>query len=237
MLHSFGIPKEDIWIGVHDEEAKKEYEKDIGEFATVINLNVFTLGQKRSKLLSLAEPGQKVLIMDDDIQGIVYVTESGEAKSIETSEEFISLLDYCFAFTKKASSVLWGTYPVNNPFFMSYSIDLNNLLICTCMGIVAGTFNFNPDSVAKEDMELCLRMMQSGMNVVRFNFIVADAKHRTKGGAYDDWKSGRNEKATLELAKKYPQFVKYTRQNASHLKFLNLIKYKGKIEWDPKNAR
>lgn len=237
MLHDFGIEKEAIWVGVHNEEAKEEYEKDIGQYATIINCDAPTLGVKRNKLLALAEFGQKVVIMDDDIQRIQYVDADGNVSEIENGAQFRYMLDFCFGFTAKASSTLWGTYPVVNPYFMSYTIDLNNILICTFMGIVAGTFNFNPKSVIKEDMELCLRNMESGMNVVRFNFIVADAKHRTKGGAYDEWNSGIDEKVSKELCSRYPSFVTYSKNNASRLKFNANKRYKGKIEWNPKNAQ
>ena len=231
LLHEFGIPKKDIWVGVHNEEAKKEYEADIGDMAIILNCNVNNLGSKRNFLLSQAEAGQKVVIMDDDIQAIEYMDAKEEMHKIESGEEFIRLLDYCFDFVSKSNSVLWGTYPVVNPYFMSHTIDLNNLLICTFMGTIAGMFNFDKDAVIKEDMELCLRNMASGFNVVRFNFIVADAKHRTQGGAHDEWKSGIDEKVSKGLCKKYPDFVAYSSNNASKLRFLKAKRFKGKVEW------
>lgn len=167
--------------------------------ATIMNCNATTLGISRNFLLSKAEKGQKVVIFDDDIQRIQWLDKDGNMHDIESGEQFRRLLDYCFRFTSKCSSVLWGTYPVVNPYFMSHTIDINNILICTFMGTVAGTFNFNKDAIIKEDMELCLRNMASGMNVVRFNFIVADAKHRTQGGAHDEWKSGIDDKVSKGL--------------------------------------
>lgn len=232
MLHEWGIPKDAIWIGVHDEQAKSDYEEDIGEFATIINCNINNVGGKRNHLLSMAKNGQKVVIFDDDVQRIQWLDRKGEIHDIESGEQFQRLLDYCFSFASKCSSVLWGTYPVVNPYFMSYTIDVNNILICTFMGIVAGTFNFKEDTIIKEDMELCLRNMASGMNVVRFNFIVADAKHRTQGGAYDEWKSGIDDSISKDLCRKYPSLVSYSKSNASKLRFLKALRYKGKIDWE-----
>lgn len=229
MLHVMGIPKEDIWVGVHDEEAKAQYEADIGDRATIYNCNISNLGGKRNFLLSMAERGQKVVIMDDDIDSIDYMDADGEMHTIADGGEFLRMLDYCFGFTSKCNSVLWGTYPVVNPYFMSHTIDLNNLLICTFMGTVAGTLNFDKESIIKEDMELCLRNMANGLNVVRFNFIVADAKHRTKGGAHDEWKSGIDPAVSKALCRKYPKFVAYSDSNASKLRFLANKRFKGEI--------
>ena len=232
MLHDWGFPKEAIWIGVHDEQARQEYENDIGDMAKVINLDISNVGGKRHHLLAMAKNGQKVVIFDDDIQRIQWLDKDGQMHDIESGEQFVRLLDYCFSFASKCSSVLWGTYPVVNPYFMSHTIDVNNLLICTFMGTVAGTFNFGEDTIVKEDMELCLRNMASGMNVVRFNFIVADAKHRTQGGAYDEWKSGIDDEVSKGLCKKYPALVSYSKSNASKLRFLKPLRYKGRIEWE-----
>lgn len=231
MLHDWGIPKEAIWVGVHDENAQKDYQNDIGDFATVMCCNINNVGGKRNYLLSQAKRGQKVVIMDDDIQRIQWMDDSEQMHDIQSSEEFMRLLDYCFTFTSKCNSVLWGTYPVVNPYFMSYTVDVNNILICTFMGTVAGTFNFNKDAIIKEDMELCLRNMASGLNVVRFNFIVADAKHRTQGGAHDEWKSGIDDEISRGLCKRYPNLVSYSKSNASKLRFLKPMRYKGRIDW------
>ena len=58
------------------------------------------------------------------------------------------------------------------------------------------------------DFELSLRMIASGLNVVRFNGFTCKARHMTRGGCQDDRLAGENEKCFRALVNRYPQFVR-----------------------------
>lgn len=228
LLKDMGYDKSAIIVGVDNKEQKEKYDAVIGDDATVRCCDSTNCAEARYALLKDVKYGSYVITLDDDITAFSRYVDEKNLRPYETKEEFDALLEACFDFTKKNNAMLWGAYPVVNPYFMSETIDLRNVTLATFMGVIAGPFNFNPVWKVKEDYELCLREMQAGLNCIRFNYIVAEATHHTPGGAMRQWSSGQDELFTKRLCKLFPTFIKPSR-NASGFTFKGAVRYKGRI--------
>lgn len=224
LLCSYGIPKEDIWVGVDDEAQRVLYEYAVGDRAKVICCDSVNCAQARYHMLSMVEPGTRVITLDDDIRAFsVYKDE----KTLEPLDGpgFREALDDAFSFALGHNARVWGGYPVVNPYFMSRTIDLRNVTLATFMGLVASDdLQFNPEWTVKEDYELCLREMKEGRNCVRYNFLVAEATHWTPGGAMRYWETGKDEEFTDRLCKEFPQFV-VPSKNKAGFKFVGAVRH------------
>ena len=228
LLREMGYDKSQIIIGVDNEEQKEKYEQTVGDDATIVVCNSTNCAEARYKMLADTEPNRYVVTLDDDITSFSRFKDEKTLVPYKTKEEFDAQLDRCFEFAKSHNAMLWGAYPVVNPYFMSETIDIKNVTLATFMGIISGPFNFNPVWRVKEDYELCLREMASGLNCIRFNYIVAEATHHTPGGAMRQWNSGQDELFTKKLCKLFPTMITPSK-NASGFRFNGMVKYKGKI--------
>lgn len=225
LLADMGYPPEDIWVGVDDEAQRVLYEDSMGSLCTVMDCGSTNCSEARAHMLGLVEPGTWVVTLDDDIRAFSRWVDEKTLVPITTREEFDRVLKDCFDFARAHNAPIWGGYPVVNPYFMSRTIDLRNVTLCTFMGIVASPdLQFDPEWKVKEDYELCLRVMTCGQNCVRYNFLVAEATHRTPGGTMRNWASGQDEVFTRRLCEMYPKLVAPAR-NASGFRFLKPVRY------------
>jgi hypothetical protein len=111
------------------------------------------------------------------------------------------------SISEKLGAVLWGTYPNDNRLSFYDKITCN-LLTGTCLGINDTSLRFNSKFRIKEDFELCLRAMQQGGKVLRFNDFAPSAAHKTRGGGVSQIGKTKILASTLlRLCKCTPVFV------------------------------
>lgn len=216
MLIDYGYEKEDIVISTQTEEDYREYSEKYGEFCEVIFTPGDSVTKNRNSILRHFGRGEWVVMLDDDISGF-YKLNSGKLERINSIEELDSMVVDFFEFAKAHNALIWGLYPVKNQFFMKNTIDTSNI-VNTCLGII-NEVRFDESFIAKEDIELCCRVISAGLNVIRFNFICYDAKHRNKGGCYDVWNSDENEKVSERLVFLYPNLLKINRRRRGEVLF------------------
>lgn len=205
-LSGLGIPKERIYIFVQtakDREAYKKYE----DRANIVLAAANGVATARNNILRHFAGTANILMFDDDISSIGKL-RNDKIVPIDTREEFAKLLNKCFNMAQKRKTPLFGLYPVHNAFFMSQSIS-TAVTVNTVIGFVRGHgLLFDETYKTKEDIELCARILNAGGEVLRYNFLAPNAKHRTNaGGCYDIWHSDENLKTVQRLAEAYPAIL------------------------------
>ena len=222
-LNELGYNKENIILSTQTEEDYKAYKNLYSDFATIIFNSGNSVGDNRNNILRFLPKYSEVVMLDDDIKSL-QVLDGDKLRNISTKTELDWYIETSFKYTKSNNARLWGVYPVNNAYFMKKSIDKKNILIGCVMGII-NCFEFDSNFRTKEDYELCSREIKKGYNCIRFNYLTANAKHKTNaGGCKDDWKFEINKRCADMLIAKYPDLIK------RNTKKLDEVRYVGKTK-------
>lgn len=229
-LSSLGVPKDLIWIFVQTAEDKDAYER-YSDRANIVYRPAAGVAAARNNVLRELSAIHNIVMMDDDVSRILQMRQD-KLVPIETREGLADLLNICFGKAARAGAEMWGMYPVDNAYFMSYTIS-TAVTVNTVIGFAAGTRKrFDTSFKAKEDIELCGRTLSSGEKVYRYNFLAYTAKHRTnKGGCYDVWKSNENRRTVERLCQMYPTIFAPKGNNPSEVRVLlkdNKISIRGR---------
>lgn len=202
-LVRLGIPRERIYIFVQTAKDRTDYSR-YEDRASVVLSTATCIAEARNNILQHFRNTANVLMMDDDISTLSKLVK-GKLVPIDTREEFSAVINKCFGIAAKHDAPLFGFYPVHNAFFMSANIS-TAVTVNTVLGFQKGhTLKFDGTYKAKEDIELCGRIIDGGGKVIRFNFLAPNAKHRTNaGGCHDTWASTENRTAVTRLCDTYP---------------------------------
>lgn len=216
MLKNFGYSKDEIVISTQTKEDYEAYKNKYGNDCVVIYREGHSVTDNRNTLLDYFEKGQWLIMLDDDIKAFLKLDGNNLTK-IETKQELDKMFNDFFEYTEKNNGKMWGVYPIKNAFFMKRSISKRNI-INSCLGII-NDLRFDENYKAKEDIELCCRYLKNGYNVIRFNFITYDVRHKQKGGCSDTWKSDENIKVSNKLVFKYPNLLRLNSKRKGEVLF------------------
>lgn len=185
-LISGAYPDSRIVIGTQCREDYQEYSDRYGDKATIVYKEGDSVGHNRNTLLEYccSQGIDKAVMLDDDIRGFIFA----DKKEIRTAKDVRLLIDYCMTTATQRKAMVWGTYPVANPFFMKQRVS-NSMLTGTCLGLMNTRLRFDVSFRVKEDYELSLRIINKGGLSLRFNNFAPMAGHKTKGGCEKDWQS------------------------------------------------
>lgn len=219
-LLTIGIPKKDIFLFVQTENDYRLY-KNYSYDCNLVYAVASTLPNARNNIINYFNGSENIIMMDDDISVIsIGSADCGcKLKEIHDSEKLYYVINKMQVLAKRFAASMFGFYPVYNAFFMQDSIDLKKP-INTILGLVKG-FNerFDVNFIAKEDIELCGRILSSGGNIVRCNNVSFKAKHRTNhGGANEIWKSGVNREFASLLEAMYPEVYAVQKGNPEEVR-------------------
>jgi len=226
-LSGLGIPKERIYIFVQTAKDRTEYGK-YSDRANVVLAAADGIAKARNNILRHFAGAKNILMMDDDISRVSRMRK-GKLVGIDTREEFAETFNRCFGMTQRRGGPLFGIYPVHNAFFMSQSIS-TAVTVNTVIGFLRGErLEFDESYKAKEDLELCARVLDGGRPVMRYNFLAMNAKHRTNaGGCHDAWHSDENRIAVERLCAAYPEIFAPHAKKADEVRVI--LKDEGKID-------
>lgn len=226
-LRTAGVPKDKINIFVQTVEDLHNYEKYQTECG-VIYAHADNLPQARNNILEAFSAEKNIVMMDDDISSISVGIKGKPFVEIDV----LSLFSMAFEKTAEMRGSMFGFYPVYNNFFMSDTIDTQKP-VNTILGFPKGfKYRFDKRFIAKEDLELCGRVIASGGRVVRFNNVAFKAKHRTNsGGTHDIWKSGVNKKYANLLEQLYPDIYKVMESKQEEVRAITKGGRKGGQSW------
>ena len=218
-LENMGFEKENIYISTQTQEDYKIYQEKYGERANIIYNEGSCVSDNRNTLLNNFPKGTEIVMLDDDLKFIGNLV-NGKIKPFE-KEKLRSFLKDAFDYTKKNHALIWTGYPAENGFFMSQTIDKRNFGVGCIMGIIVDDYRFDREFKIKEDFEICLHTMKDGYNCIRFNFIHAKGKHKSKGGCEEFWKDDKDAECTKKILLKYPKLIKKGNKENSILMRVN----------------
>ena len=175
MLKDFGYEKDDIYISTETKEDYEAYKEKYSKDCNVIYKEGHSVTENRNALIDYFDKGQWVVMLDDDIQGF-YKLAGKTLKKIETRNEIDKMFNDFFEYTEKNNGKMWGVYPCKNAYFMKQTINKKDI-INSCLGLIIDE-RFDEELKTKEDIELCCRYINKGYNIIRFNFITYDVKHK-----------------------------------------------------------
>ena len=209
-LISGAYPASRIVIGTQCREDYKEYSDRYSDKATIVYKEGDSVGHNRNTLLKYccSQGIDKAVMLDDDIRGFIFA----DKKEIRTAKDVRLLIDYCMTTATQRKAMVWGTYPVANPFFMKQRAS-NSMLTGTCLGIMHPRLRFDVSFRVKEDYELSLRIINKGGLSLRFNNLAPMAGHKTKGGCEKDWQSNIYMIYADMLVSRYPTLVTYSHKS------------------------
>lgn len=196
-----------IVIGTQCREDYQEYSDRYSDKSVIVYKEGDSVGHNRNTLLEYccSQGINKAVMLDDDIRGFVFA----DKKEIRTAKDVRFLIDSCMTTATQRNAMVWGTYPVANPFMMRQRVS-NSMLTGTCMGIMDTRLRFDASFRVKEDYELSLRIINKGGLSLRFNNLAPIAGHKTKGGCEKDWHSDVYIAYADLLITRYPKLVTYS---------------------------
>lgn len=204
-LTTLGVPKDRIFIFVQDKDDYSAYQQ-YKDQCNIVFAEADCVTKARNNILNTLSTN--LVMMDDDIRRIS-VLKDKHLVPLEDKASFDKIFDDCFKHTKDNKGKMFGIYPVYNDYFMSQTVS-TRVTVNTVLGFTENFgLRFDERYKAKEDIELCARILKAGGNVFRYNYLTVDAKHRTNdGGCHKEWHSGENEKAVKMLCLSYPTILK-----------------------------
>ena len=231
-LSGTGVPKDKIYLFVQTEEDAAKYGawKDKCQ---VVYKPANNLPQTRNNILEYCLRDNNVVMMDDDISCIAFGSKRNKFTQITSLDVFSKTILRMFEETQKRRGYMFGVYPVYNEYFMDDTVS-TRVTVNTLIGFPRQfPFRFDNNYIAKEDIELCGRVLKNGGNIIRFNNVAYKADHRTnKGGACDIWKTDANAHFARTLCKTYPNIFAVQKNKPSEVRLVvKDVKQKG-IIWE-----
>lgn len=217
-LKSVGIEQNEVYLFVQTEEDYRLY-KRYGDLCTLVYKSADNLPKARNNILDYFGGTKNIVMMDDDVSVIAEGSKGRKFRNIEDRETLCRVISDAYELTSSFCGAIWGFYPVPNEFFMTDTVDTQKP-VNTILGFPKGfDARFDERFIAKEDIELCGRLLFSGQKIIRFNNLSFKAKHRTnKGGANEVWKSGKNAYYSSLLEIMYPGVYRVQRNNPEEIR-------------------
>lgn len=218
-LAGMGMEKDRIYIFVQTEEDYLAYQK-YTDRCHVIYRPADGVAKARNNILRYFKGQTDLFMLDDDVSYIGRL-KGKEVKPIQDKSQFEATIARCFEQARKVAAPMWGVYPVNNAFFMQKSIS-TQVTVNTAVGFPRGqVLNFNETFEAKEDIELCARVLSKKQKILRFNFLSVNAKHRTNpGGCFDAWHSLAHVTTVARLSRMYPDILTASRKKPNEVRMV-----------------
>lgn len=201
--------RDEIIIATQRQEDYDRISARYGDVATVIFGEANCVGGNRNNILRHCEGigERECLMLDDDVRNVL-IWQSKKRSRRLTPDEVRATAAHCFELARANNAKLWGTAPVPNPFFQNAQVWKQALLTGTMYGVCDTSLRFDESYRIKEDMELCIRVLSQGYNVLRFNALGVEAAHKSKGGCDEWWNGHWDERCTTMLAQSYPMMIK-----------------------------
>ena len=181
LLKKYNIDNNKITIFVADEDEKKIYKQSLKNEYKII-VGVHTIGEQRNFIERYYQEGNKVMMFDDDLDG-VYIKNENKLELIKNLEKDFIIKGFELCIKNKAN--LFGLYAAANAYFMKYRIYKK---LCYIPGGVFGVI-INHDSFLNrvtnhgEDYEYSIRQYIKNRILIRFDYITIKSKFfKEKGG-------------------------------------------------------
>lgn len=225
-LHKWGYGKKDIILSTQTKADYEEYSKKWGDHATIIYRQGENVSDNKNTILDYLKDDPRRLVMNSDkLRGVNILRADGKGlRAVETREEMEGLLKYMMETSDKLGGEIAGCYSVENTFFMSHTIHVNQQMLgCFMIFRERTKWRFDHQCPLKEDFEIIMRIIANGGRVVRFNNVSLNQTLHTHGGCYEFWNTkgdAENERCTKYILGKYPFLVRPHSTRKNEIKYI-----------------
>lgn len=134
MLLRFGVKPGSIIISVQTQGDREAYQR-YADVARVVYKSGKNKSANANTILDLLPDGSKLVLLDDDIKAISYLTADRRLRDIDTVEQFVSMLKVGFAVARKHRAPGFGLYPVHNAFSWGIATARGTSALERCWGL------------------------------------------------------------------------------------------------------
>jgi len=207
-LKEGGVPSEQIYIFVANEEEKEKYEKSTDNtYYNEIIVGELGIRQQRIFISKYFPVGERICSMDDDVEQVIKKVQ-GELHKVEN---IYKLVESCFKTLRMSEFEginIWGVYPTPNCRWMKESYITTDLRFC--IGVMFGYINRHDEELyasdkcqTKSDIEQSILYYIKDKGIARFNDICFKTKFKAKGGIGKD-RYAQDKVAQEYLCQTYP---------------------------------
>lgn len=237
------VPAELVDVFVHDNDPfLDEYEMLLdGSKVTLVVTDARGIGEQRQAIVANYPEGARLVGMDDDIEEVIATTGPRWADVFsvqDLDERFQNLFDVC----ELEGLYVWGTAPVNNPFFMKPWGTYPSQGLKLCMFTLFGWINRPGHPVHtqtvqyKDEQEFSLRAWWYDGGVLRADDMAVKTVFYADGGCTA---AGRNwqqvEDSTISLMQQWPELITRNTKKGSDWPEVKLARRK-RTEGNPVHA-
>lgn len=235
-LSGLGYGPESIIIATQTEDDYRGYSETYSGKARIVYGQAHNCAGNRNTLIRLMAPGERAVILDDDIKSIDQLmpicgkqhNKFGIFRAIDTRDELESLIATAFDICAQAGADIWGMYTVYNErmiykYYVSgqyYSLD--TIFVGTVFGMVNTGRYFDTNFETKEDYEYLLRDISAGGHTVRLNWYSPKTDHFEGPGGCTETRLNKEryvlDAATLQC--KYPQYITLNRSKPGEIRMI-----------------
>lgn len=247
-LESYNIPNKNIYIFVIEEEYQaykdacnmnpnEEYVKNWDDYNIIIGRRGIV--NNRNFITRFFPEATYLICIDDDV--IFLNTWSSNLKCGGTCSicgmepyglypfkcgyySFTSLVEYAYNKLIESDLYIWGTYPVNNQYYLEKQKELTwglKFLLGSVFGFIVRHDHdliLNQLAEGKEDIEQSILFYKKDGGVLRFNRIACEKQKNIEGGlGKGQTRIDINNKASEYMIATYPDYItsSFTRKNGS----------------------
>lgn len=190
ILNDYNIPNDNIKIFVADEKELKSYKKSLGNDYEVIK-GVHTIGEQRNFIENYYPEKTKLMMFDDDLDGIFKKDDQNLIKLKNLEDDFILKgFEECL----KNNSKLFGLYAAANAYFMKNRIYKK---LCYIPGGVFGVIVEHDPFLKRvtnhgEDYEYSIRQYIKNKSLIRFDYLTIKSKFFKEEGGLQTFRTKEN---------------------------------------------
>lgn len=190
VLEKYSIDKNKITIFVANKEEYIEYFESLGSNYRIV-IGVHTIGKQRNFIEKYYKEGTKLVMFDDDIDGVFRKKDDDlvELENLET-EFIIKGFEECL----KSNSKVFGMYAAANAYFMKERV-YNKLcyIIASMFGVIVEHDDFLERVTNHgEDYEYSIRQYIKNKSLVRLDYITAKSNYYKEPGGLQTFRTKEN---------------------------------------------
>ena len=216
LLSNYNIDKKRITIFVADKDEELSYKKSLGKEYKIV-VGVPTIGKQRNFIEKYYKEGTKLMMFDDDLDGIFKKQKKDLVPVQDLNEQFIYK---GFNLCVKHKVNLFGLYAAANPYFMEHRIYTK---LCYIPGGVFGIIVDHDKFLERitnhgEDYEYSIRQYIKNKKLLRFDYLTIKSKFfKEAGGLQEIRTKDYIYKSIYQIYSTFPQYCKmYIRKSSGN---------------------
>jgi hypothetical protein len=198
-LEREGFDPNTIYVFVADVDEMKKYKDTLLTCHDVI-VGRLGLANQRNFIYDYFPLGQKILMMDDDIEDLLFLNPRPMKEMVERM----------WTITEQEKATLWGIYPVSNKYFCKERVVVGQVFCVGCFHGIVNTRDYLPENMsASEDRWFSCRRILADGKTLRYEGCCPKTKYVAKGGLWDYRRTGTNQyDDTIRVTELFPGLCK-----------------------------